>query len=341
VPVISNGKHFAPVEDHTCPDSRHSPNINDLAISRLERKLLESAQEIAMSEDFPRSESEYPQDHQHPQTGSGSQPAPPARGSWLGLLAILLVVAAAFAYGFREHRAAARMSAQNSEMKSSLNATRSQLDAMTTKLNELTAAQAEKPTAVANPHPVSRKPATARHLRAEDPRWRAIRAQLSEQGKLIDSTRQDLSNTRTELQGSIARTHDELVLLEKKGERAYFEFDLDKNGQFQRQGPVGIRLKKANTKHQYADLELMVDDYRLSKKHVNIYEPVVFYAAENGRPVELVVNSISKNHIHGYVSQPRYRESELQAMGGTPAAETQNAGTPPAAPERKKLEMPK
>jgi hypothetical protein len=32
------------------------------------------------------------------------------------------------------------------------------------------------------------------------------------------------------------------------------------------EGPFGIRLKKANSKHQYADLELMVDDRNLSQK---------------------------------------------------------------------------
>jgi len=91
------------------------------------------------------------------------------------------------------------------------------------------------------------------------------------------------------------------------GERSYYEFDVDKSGQFQREGPVGVRLRKANTKHEYADLEMMVDDFKVSKKHVNIYEPVVFYSGDRKTPVELVINSIGKNHIHGYVSEPKYK----------------------------------
>ena len=80
--------------------------------------------------------------------------------------------------------------------------------------------------------------------------WKEMQDQLASQQKQIETGRDELASTRTELQGSIARTHDDLVVLEKKGERSYYEFDIDKNAQFQRKGPVGIRLRKANTKHQ-------------------------------------------------------------------------------------------
>ncbi len=183
--------------------------------------------------------------------------------------------------------------------------------------------------------------------RIDDPRWKKVQGQLDEQGKQIDSTRQDLANARTELQGSIATTHDQLVMLEKKGERSYYEFDLDKAGQMQREGPVAVRLRKANTKHEYADLEMMVDDFKVSKKHVNIYEPVVFYSGDRKVPVELVINGISKNHIHGYVSEPKYEGVELEAMAkasaNNPATDTSGGQTADAAkpsPVRQRLEPP-
>ena len=164
-----------------------------------------------------------------------------------------------------------------------------------------------------------------------------MQAQLDAQGKAIEATQSDLattqsdlSNTRTELTGSIAHTHDELVLLEKKGERNYFEFDIYKAKQFQHEGPFGVRLKKANDKHQYADLELMVDDRNLSQKHVNLYQPVMFSTPDSPQPVQLVINSISKDHIHGYVSAPRYRQSELASMSSNTAgssASNNNAST--------------
>jgi len=191
---------------------------------------------------------------------------------------------------------------------------------------------------------------TAAHHSSQPSRLQKMQSQLDAQNKAIEdtqsqiaSTQGDLNNTRTELTGSIARTHDELVLLEKKGERNYYEFDIDKSKQFQHNGPFGVRLRKANAKHQYADLELMVDDRNLSQKHVNLYQPVMFYTPDNPQPVELVINKITKDHIHGYVSAPRYRQSELASMSNANA--NTNAGKAQAdntadTPARQKLPPP-
>jgi uncharacterized coiled-coil protein SlyX len=259
-----------------------------------------------------------------------SEGAPSRSGSdivfWGGMLVLFIALAAAITYSFHEHRIAKQLTAQNNETIASLNATRSQVEALTAKLNGMSNAQTEKPSpsrtdshhSTGYQGPVSR---LANHRRpAEDPRWKQFQGRLDEQGQQIESTRQDLASTRTELQGSIARTHEELVLLAKKGERSYYEFDLDKADQFQHDGPVGIRLRKANTKHEYADLELLVDDLKLSRKHVNVYEPVMFYVADSRQPVELVINRIAKNHIHGYVSEPRYKASDLEAQATGDAA---------------------
>jgi hypothetical protein len=40
----------------------------------------------------------------------------------------------------------------------------------------------------------------------------------------------------------------------------------------------------------------------------------MFYAGESKQPVELVINSIGKNHIHSYVSTAKYKEAELQVV---------------------------
>jgi type IV secretory pathway ATPase VirB11/archaellum biosynthesis ATPase len=97
---------------------------------------------------------------------------------------------------------------------------------------------------------------------------------------------------------------------------------------------MGIRLRKANEKHQYADLELMVDDRSLTKKHVNLYEPAMFYTSDSDTPVQVVINSVSKNHIRGYIAEPKYRPAQLTAMSAQPA------GAPDEKP-RQKLAMPK
>lgn len=258
----------------------------------------------------------------------------------IALPAVSILVIAVAAYAFHERSVTKRLAEQNSCVTSALNATLDKVSALSARVDALTAEKAEKPSA-----PVYQKPmkaAASRH-RIEDPRWKKMQGQLDDQEKRIDSTRQDIASARTELTSSIATTHDELILLEKKGERSYFEFDIDRSGQFSRQGSVGVRLTKANTKHEYADLELLVDDFKVSKKHVNIYEPVTFYSADSKMPVELVINTISKNHIHGYVSAPKYKGSDLEAMAnssGNSAAGQPPSGTKPSPAQRQRLEVP-
>jgi hypothetical protein len=260
------------------------------------------------------------------------------------VVALLLLGIAVGVYALRERSLAKRLAEQNNVISSSLKATQDQVSTLNARVEALNAEQStEKWTP---PHSILyRKPlsAASKRQRIDDPRWKRIQGQLDEQAKQIDSTRQELSSTRTELQGSIATTHDELVMLEKKGQRSYYEFDLDKSGQFQHEGPVGVRLRKANTKHEYADLELLVDDFKLSKKHVNIYEPVVFYSADRKMPVEVVINSISKNHIHGYVSEPKYKSADLEVMANSSANKDlsdANGVASPAKPSPARQKLP-
>jgi hypothetical protein len=238
-------------------------------------------------------------------------------------------------YAFHEHRVAQNLVAENQQTGAQLASTRSQVDDLSAKVNALAAQAAQAQAAQAQtapaPHPAVRHMTPAAHHSTQPSRLQRMQAQLDAQNKAIEDTRGqiastqgDLNNTRTELTGSIARTHDELVLLQKKGEHNYYEFDISKSKQYANTGPFGVRLRKANIKHQYADLELMVDDRSLSQKHVNLYQPVMFYMPDSGQPVELVINSVTKDHIHGYVSAPRYRQSELASMSNANA--NPNAG---------------
>ncbi len=264
------------------------------------------------------------------------------------LAPILLAGGMLGGYAYHEHRVAANLATQNQQTSAALASTRSQVDDLTTKVNTLAtrAAEAQQPAPAPKTilhHSTAAKP-------AEPSRWKKMQSQLDAQNKAIEDTRNqiastqgDLDTTRTELTGSIARTHDELVLLQKRGERNYYEFDIDKTKQFAHSGPFGVRLRKANVKHQYADLDLMVDDRSLSQKHVNLYQPVMFYTPDSPQAVEIVINSVTKDHIHGYVSAPKYRQSELASMANanansaTSAQATNTANTPP---QRQKLPPP-
>jgi len=109
----------------------------------------------------------------------------------------------------------------------------------------------------------------------------------------------------------IAKTHAELLALERQGTRTYTEFSLTKSKRFQMIGPVAVQLRKVDTKHGYYDLKLTVNGRQLEKKHVNLYEPIWITTNEYERPSQLVVNTMSKNQVWGYWSAPKLTNSEL------------------------------
>ncbi len=262
-------------------------------------------------------------------------PARPNR--WLLFVVFLLCITGiCLVYLLRERRYARQLDAKNAEIGASLIQTRSQLEALTAKLNAMSAPPAAEqqvpspaqPSGVAAVHRAKLR-ASKRPRVVEDPRWKQIKAELAGQQKQIASTQEKLENTRTELEAnlntarselgsSIARNHEELVALEKRGERNYFEFDLARSKQFKRVGSISLSLRKTSTKKAYYDLVVLMEDFQLTKKHVDLYEPVLFYPSDSKQPVQLVVNQIGKDQVHGYVSEPKYKPSEL--AGTTPGA---------------------
>lgn len=268
----------------------------------------------------------------------------------VGVFGALVVLAGlAFGYGLQQHFKVSRLAAQESTANSTISDLQRQLDSVTQKLNEVAAAQ-QAPANSAAQTTSKRGAKDARGAAAQqngstDRRYKRLMAQFDAQQKQLKETQElvaknrtdlegNLNSTRDELNGSIAKTHEELVALEKRGERNYFEFDLEKSKQFQRLGPITLSLRKADTKHKSFDLQMIVDDNKLTKKNVNLYEPIVVFTENDSQPVQVVVNRVEKNHVHGYVSAPKYKPSELAANGAaavTPAAahpETQDANPP-------------
>jgi len=74
-----------------------------------------------------------------------------------------------------------------------------------------------------------------------------------------------------------------------------------------------------------------VDDHELSKKKVDLYEPIWLHQGDMPQPVQVVVNRIDKDHIHGYVSAPKYRESELASFA-PPQQATDSISAPGSTP---------
>jgi hypothetical protein len=264
---------------------------------------------------------------------------------WLVIAIVVLlgVAGAALGYGYRQQMLVGHLTAQQTVADATISQMQGQLNAVTSKLNDMTAAQAQQAQTQAQAQTqteaakqTDKKAAAgaprtgARRATATDKRYKQLQSQLAEQQKelkdtqdLVAKNRADLegniSSTRDELNGSIARTHEELVVLQKRGERNYTEFDLMKAKQFQRIGPITLSLRKADTKHKNYDIEMIVDDNQMSKKKVNLYEPIWIHTENESQPVQIVVNRIEKNLIHGYVSAPKYKPSELATSGAAGA----------------------
>jgi hypothetical protein len=108
-----------------------------------------------------------------------------------------------------------------------------------------------------------------------------------------------------EQSGLIARNAEELDALKRAGLRDYFEFDLGKGKSPAPIGPVAIRLKDADAKRHKFNMVLVVDDVQIEKKDKTLLEPVQFYRKGSRQLHEIVVFSVQKDRIVGYLSTPK------------------------------------
>ncbi|HUV70343.1 MAG TPA: hypothetical protein VMW15_11820 [Terracidiphilus sp.] len=140
----------------------------------------------------------------------------------------------------------------------------------------------------------------------------------------VAKTQSDLATTISQLQAVkgdlsstnsvIARNHDELVLLEHKGDRNYYEFTLIK-GQKKPVGTVSLQLKKTDQKKNKFTLNIIADDKTYEKKDRNVNEPLQFYSGKDPQLFEIVINAInSKNQISGYLSAPKNAPAPVSAQ---------------------------
>jgi hypothetical protein len=251
--------------------------------------------------------------------------------AYLMTVAFVAAVAVGWLYTSAERQQRRELATANQALASSLAQVQTQLQTMGQRMSELVARQAEPSGPPRVQTKARARPAGSVQVARSDSGLGQIRSQLAEQQHQIASAREDIGKTRnelsqarddlegnldsakTELTGSIARTHDDVVALQKRGERNYYEFAIDKSKQYSRVGPLGLELRKADAKHKRFDVMMLVEDNELQKKGVSLYENVWISVSDRSQPLELVVNKISKDHIEGYLSEPKYKKSELES----------------------------
>jgi len=72
---------------------------------------------------------------------------------------------------------------------------------------------------------------------------------------------------------------------------------------------ITLLLKKTDPKRNRYTVEVMADDKLTEKKDKNINEPVQFYTSKAKQPYELVVNTVRKDLIIGYLATPKVQST--------------------------------
>ena len=103
----------------------------------------------------------------------------------------------------------------------------------------------------------------------------------------------------------IATNGKELQALRELGERNYSEFKISRSKQFTRVGDVMIALRKVDVKRNKFTIAVTVDDKTVEKRDRTVNEPIQFYTSKARQPDEIVVNSVNKNEIAGYLATPK------------------------------------
>src|SRR5580658_677808 len=137
----------------------------------------------------------------------------------------------------------------------------------------------------------------------------------------VAATKTELANTESKLQrvtgdlgltsGLVATNSKELEILKHKGDRNYYDLNLTKGAKPTPISGVSLQLKKADEKHSKYTLVVESDDKKIEKKDKSLDEPVQFYTGKDKLLYELVINTINKNQVIGYLATPKNAPTPL------------------------------
>src|SRR5262245_39701065 len=256
-------------------------------------------------------------------TGGGSAPRQNPLGLILGAAAVALAVVLAVllfvanrkinALQSRVAQMAETSEAQDKEVDLALAAVRGQTKTIAERTG-VTEAELEK-TATAAKELREAQRRGQKNLESLGGEVGKVKQDLAAQKAAIDETNAKLGRAIGDLgeqSGLIARNADELASLKRAGLRDYVEFDLKKAKAASPVGPVAIRLTNADVKRHKFNMMLVVDDLEIEKKDKTLLEPVQFYRKGSRQLQEIVVFTVAKDRIAGYLSMPKAVETAAQ-----------------------------
>jgi septal ring factor EnvC (AmiA/AmiB activator) len=170
------------------------------------------------------------------------------------------------------------------------------------------------------------------HLKVHDQQIEGVRTEQQAQKQQLEGVRTDVAGNRTDLEatkaklektigdlgvqsGLIAHTREDLDQLKRRGDRNYYEFTLAKGRRPTRVSTIGLQLKKTNPKRGKFTLNVIADDWTIEKRDRTLFEPMQFYSGRERQLYEVVVMSVDKNKVSGYLSTPKQYGSAPQTQG--------------------------
>ena len=174
--------------------------------------------------------------------------------------------------------------------------------------------------------------AESRLAKQEEERLSKVSGQVGEVANAVGAAKTDIASTKSDLEatkarldsmrgdmgvmsGLIANTRGDLEVLKHKGDRNYYEFTLNKSKQPTPVSTVSLQLKKADPKRNKFTLNVMADDRTIEKKDRTANEPIQFYTGRDHMLYEMVVWTVQKNRITGYLSTPKNAPVPVQPSG--------------------------
>ncbi len=213
---------------------------------------------------------------------------------------------------------AATLEKLTQHLESTDSATRASTDALAQKLG-MTEKELDDRTAQLQQQ---QKTSVSRLEKEQEEQIESVKTEVGSVKTDVDATRSDLQGTKAQLQqtvgdlgmqsGLIARTREDLDTLKRRGERNYYEFTLVKGQGQARVSTVSLQLKNADPKRGKYTLNVVADDRVIEKKDRTMFEPLQFYTGRDRRLYELVVFTVDKGKVSGYVSTPKEMVAQVQ-----------------------------